>query len=208
MADMKSITHRFTNISKNYIDAVPPNGLKVKQEDYFSMKLIYTLIREWAVEEGWTTRDESIFPEEFFYHREYSQGIELWIWWRFEKKATNPYYKFMMDVDWHILRLKPAEVVKNGKKYKCDTGDCEVVIRGKIISDAEDKWKNHPILKHFETIFWKRMHKSIFGAYKRELYRDVFRLQEAIKTYLQLSTYLPEEEGQQFWPKAKEFPAQ
>lgn len=208
MRELKEITHRFNKISKNYIDAVPPGGIKVKQEDYFSMKNLYSLIREWAMDEGWTTRDESVFPEEFFFHREYTQGTELWIRWRFEKPAAPhvTYYKFMLDVDWHVLRLTPAEVSKNGKKYKADKGDCEVLIRGKVISDAQDTWKNHPILKHFETIFWKRIHKGIYGAYKRELYLQVNRLAEAVKNYMQISTYLPEEEGQQFWPKAKEFP--
>ena len=121
------------------------------------------------------------------------------------KETGNSYYKYLMDIDTHVLRLKPAELVKNGKKYKVDHGEVEVRIRAKLLADANDQWKNSPILKHFQTIFWKRINRKVFDDYKRELYQQAYKLQESIKQYLQLTTYLPEEEGQQFWPQKQEF---
>jgi len=197
---MEKFMHRFSKLDKIYLDAVPPNGIRIKHVDYFSMKHLYTLTREWLVEEGWATRKDEDFPEEFYFQKETQQwGVELWIWWRHKKNTKNSYYRYLLDIDFHVLALKQSEIVRNGQKYKVDHADCEIMIKAKILSDAEDKWKNHPFLKHFQTIFWKRINKNIFEGYKRDLYQQVYRLQETMKSYLQLKTYLPEEEGEQFW---------
>jgi len=65
--------------------------------------------------------------------------------------------------------------------------------------DHEHRWDTHPILKHFHEPFKKRIFKRDMEMHRRQLYREVYRFQEAVKTYFKLRTYLPEPEGQQFW---------
>ena len=203
---VEEIRHRYDKLDKQYIDLLP--GIRVKHVEHFSAKMLYFLMREWLIEEDWTTRgDDSSFQEELYLHYENAQiGDEIWFWWRFEKTPPDrsTYYKYLLDIDVHILALKPAEILHKGTKYKADFGDCEVRLWGKIMSDQAGTWKKHAVLKHFQKLFWKRIYKKNFEMHKRELYSELYRFQEAIKTYFTVTNFLPEQEGQPgFWPQDK-----
>lgn len=179
---------------------------RLKHKDYFSMKGLYVVMHEWLVDEGYATRSDPDFPETFYLHREVggTAGNELWIWWRMKKfpnNVFNSYYRYRIDIDFHIILLRPAEIMYEGQKFKADWGEPEITVTATCESDWQGTWKNHWFLKNFHDIFWKRIFKNEFEAHKNELYREAYRFQEAIKTYLKLKTYLPEPELHRFYRK-------
>lgn len=198
---MARIKHIRDVLTKDYIDALP-GGSTIKYKDYFHMKLFYEMMHEWLVEEGWCTREDEKFKEVFYLQREsQTSGTELWIWWRLEKDPRDmgsKYYRYQLDIDIHVILMKDVEVVRNNMKFKIHNGEPEIKINARILLDYEHKWRNHWFLKHFHEAYKNRMMKGTISLHRRNLYRETYRLQEAIKTYLKLRTYLPEQEGQQF----------
>jgi len=196
---MPRLKHRFDDFL--HINAVP--GVTIKHKDYFHMKDMYEIMHEWLIDEGWATRADETFPERFYYQRETQKaGRELWIFWRLEKfpyNTYNSYYKFFLDIDFHIILMKDVEVVRHGLKYKTHHGEPEIRFTSNVIMDWQGKWAKNWFLKHVHEAFRKRIFWKELDTHKRELYRETYRFQEMLKTYLKLSTYLPEPEGEQFY---------
>jgi hypothetical protein len=145
--------------------------------------------------------------------RETQRGNEMWIWWRFKKvpaageggSGTNNYYRYLLDVFWHIVGAKDVEVMHQGKKFKTNNADLEIVLQSRLESDYKHEdgkgWRDHAILKHFNEAFHKRMFQGKLQMNKHILFRETYRLQEVIKTFLGMRTYMPEKEGQEYWAK-------
>ncbi|MBN2112089.1 hypothetical protein JW707_03235 [Candidatus Woesearchaeota archaeon] len=194
---MPKIKHRYTDFNKEYLEAAK---FKLKHKDYFSWKYLYMLMHEWLVEEGYAPREDEDFPEEFYMHREHQKsGTEVWVYWRMTKNPVpNPFWRYDLDLDVHIVLMRDTEIMFQGKKYKVNWGEPEIKIWAKCVADYSRSWKG-PIMGKLRQIFFKRIIKRDFEMHKKELYREAYRLQEAIKTYFKLSTYLPEIEGQKFY---------
>ena len=194
---MAALKHTYTD--RKFLEAAT---FRIKFKDYFHLKLLYIMMHEWLVDEKYATREDSDFPENFYMHRETQRsGTEKWIWWRLTKVPTdNTYYRYVLDLDFHVILLKEAEVMHKGTKFKTNWGEVEIKVWANLEGDYEHKWRDHPILKHFEELFRKRIFWADFQMHKNEFFREAYRFQEAIKTYLKLRTYLPEPELEEFYP--------
>lgn len=194
-----AIRHRYTN--EDYEEAAT---FRVKFKDYFHLKNLYIMMHQWLIENMYATLKMEDFPETFYLQRETQQaGREIWVWWRMEKEPTthgSSYYRYFLDIDLKVILLRDVEVIHQGKKFKTNWGQPEVKIWAKLILDWDSKWKRHWFLKHINEVFHKRIFKNELDIHKVELYREAYRFQEAIKTYLKLKTYLPEPELQQWTP--------
>lgn len=195
---MSNIKHRYTDFKKEYI---PAASFKLKHKDYFSWRYLYILMHEWLVEEGYADRNDADFPEERYLHRENQKsGTEVWVYWRLQKKPVpNSFFRYDFDVDVHIVLMKDAEIMVDGKKYKVNWGEPEVKVWSKVVFDPIREWEKSPIMSRLKFAFYKRINKKNFEMHKKELYRESYRFQEAVKTYFKLSTYLPEVEGQNYY---------
>jgi len=193
---MAKLTHTYTDAK--YLEAT---YFRVKYRDYFDMRQLYLTMHEWLVQEEYATREDYTFPETYYMHRETLQsGNEGWIWWRLRKVPNkNTYYRYTLDVDFHILMMRDAEIMHEGRKVKTNWGEVEVKIWAKLEGDYEKKWRKSPIMKHFEDLFRQRIFFKDFQMHKIEFYREAYRFQEFIKTYLKLRTYLPEVENEKFF---------
>jgi hypothetical protein len=133
-------------------------------------------------------------------------GNEMWLWWRFKKVphteggGTNSYYRFNLDVFWHVMGIKDIEVMKGGNKFKTNNADLELEIRARIELDYKKEWRNHFILKHLHELFKSRIFKGDIEKHRDELYREAYKLQEVIKTFLGMKRFMPTVEGNEFWP--------
>lgn len=195
---MPKIKHRYTDFNKEYLVAAE---FKLKHKDYFSWKYLYMLMHEWLIEEKYATRSDQNFPEVFYLHRvNQKSGNEVWVYWRLTKNpVSNPFWQYHLDIDVHLVLLKDAEIMFEGKKYKVNWGEPEVKIWAKCVADWQREWEKSPIMARLKKIFFKRIIKKQFEMHKKQLYREAYRLQEAVKTYFKISTYLPEIEGQKFY---------
>jgi hypothetical protein len=199
---MTEIKHR---LAKYGADVVPIATFLVNYKDIFSFSYLYTLMHEWLVEEGYAPREDSEFPEVYYLERQNPvAGNEFWIRWRTAKKPYNTsLWLYFIDIDIHAFTMKKAELILAGKKYEVDKGEIEVNIAANLITDP-DKKLEAPLLRQFKRLVLRGIFRKRWEDHKNALYRDVFRLQEAVKTYLKLETYLPEKELAEYWMRRPE----
>ena len=109
------------------IQNIGPNAVRaayftVKFKDIFHLKEFYRAMHEWLLEYDWNGADagggvEATDHYETLYLEK--QGLEgdkeMWWWWRLQKypvkEAPNSYYKFHLDIDYHILYMLQTEVM-------------------------------------------------------------------------------------------------
>lgn len=195
MADIK---HRYTGMDK-----IEVAKLQLKPKDLFSMNYSYELMREWLLENEYVTRYDEDFPETFYLQKENPvAGTEIWIHWRCRKKpAGSSFFRYDLDIDMHILGLKATEIVKDGNKYKANTGEIEINIRANLVMDPDGTWKKHWFLKSIYPLFRRRVINKLVEKKRKELYEEAYKFEEALKTYFKLENFLPEPEMSQFWQK-------
>lgn len=195
MEPLRPMKHVYSD--KNFIEAAT---FRIKNKDYFHMKNLYVMIHDWLTDEGFASKVDPDFPEQFYLQRETQRsGNELWIWWRVEKDIGSSYYKYKIDLDYHIIMLRDAEVMHQGKKFKTNWGEVEIKIWAKLMLDHKGKWSKNPFIKNLDKVFRQRIFQNELEARRLELYRYAYRIHEAIKTYLKLRVYLPEPELEK-WP--------
>tara|TARA_Y100000310_G_C20692103_1_gene822997 strand:+ start:783 stop:1385 length:603 start_codon:yes stop_codon:yes gene_type:complete len=176
---------------------------KVKFSDVFSLRNLYIMMHELLLEEGWKGTEgdndhtdlEKLYSENIYQKGIHKGGKEIWVWWRTLKQPEGKYsgyFRNKLDIDMHMAYMQDIEAVQEGKKITIQKGEIEIFFRAEVESDYEDKkWEDHPLLKHFKTIYEKRWIRGEIEKREKELYRDVYRIQAKIKNYLQLRTFLP-----------------
>ena len=191
-------------------NAVQATHFTIKFRDIFNLKEFYDALHEWFLEYEWgsvesdgLTFEERDWWETLYLEKEGAGGDkEMWWWWRLQKLPTdNSYYKYHIDMDFHILYILPAEVVRDGKKLKVNKGEVEIKLWAYLEFDYNGLWSKHPILKMFNKVFPKRIFKNeIYEMHKLELYREAYILENYIKKWFKLKTFLPYEEITPFHP--------
>ncbi len=187
--------------------------LRVKYKDVFDFKAFYEELWEWCKEHGWKDWEMDLDTFERFYGERITTGgvKEIWIRWRAYKPAEGTpltkqsdkevgYLTYYLDVDFHVLGLSSAEIVKDGKKIKADKGEIEISIRTFIEKNYEYEFANHSFLRHFLDIFTARIYKQKLEERQRELYREAYVMQTYIKQWFKMKTYLPYVQGENFFP--------
>jgi hypothetical protein len=176
----------------------------ISYKDVFSLQNLYELLREWFIEQGYAKRDEEKFPEIFYLQRETPGGREVQFRWRFQKNPpwhTSKLFRYDLDVDFVVRGLKEVELAWKGQKIKADKGQVEVQVSAKLVLDFEGAWQKMPFFLNFKDLIVNRFLKRKIDQATKEVVGEANGLQEAIKTYLKLETYLPEGPAG-FWPKA------
>lgn len=185
--------------------------LRVKFKDIFNLKEFYRAMHEWFLEYEWKSADaegnieNADHCESLYLERIGAKGDkEMYWYWRLQKvPSDNSYYKYHLDVNSHPLYILPAEVMRDGKKFKAHKGEVEVKIYAYIEFDYKGQWSNHPFLKFFNSIFPRRIFRwEIYEDHKKELYREVYIFQDYIKKWFKLKSFLPYEEITPFYPSA------
>jgi hypothetical protein len=160
---------------------------EVKSTNIFQVNRIYEDLHEWFMMKNYASNSDSQFPEKFFWEqRSQNQGREFWIWWRLQKgEKGNSFVKRHIDIDFHGVGITEAEAMWKGQKYKVNKGKMEILIKGWIQFDPDDKWEKG-ILGPWLEIFWKRWHGPQFRKHKRELLGDIATVQEICRQFFNL----------------------
>jgi len=171
--------------------------IQIENEETFHMKNLYKLIHDWLAEEGfkdiYMSEDN---PEIFYLERILGTGSkEHRIWWRCIKVPQNSqYYRYFIKINFMTLNMKSIEVMHQGQKMKTDRGDCIIDIFAYLQLDFNNHWRGKnwpnqkPFIMKFDRLFRNRIYKAQIEAYKVDLYKVVYRLQNIIKQYLKLKT--------------------
>ncbi len=189
------------------IDIVSKTSVKYK--DFFNLEELYKAIYFWLKDYEWTGTDgkfETSGEEDAFetmYHEVVYLGNvkEIWMWWRLVKDTGNPYIRWHMDIDWHILGLKVQEIMVGGNKVKAHMGECEIIIKTYIEYDYKRQWEKNIVLNYFSDIFPKRIYRRrLYEEHKKDLYEETYILQTFIKKWLKLKNYIPFEQIEAYHP--------
>ena len=178
---------------------IPP--VSVVYREKFVMQPLYRITRHWLIENEYVDNLEDDSMEsamEVLYH--FRKGTsaspnekELRIWWRTlqQGRIGNKFYKAHIDIDWNVIQMYDMEIMNEGKKQKVQHGELRIEIRGYLeMPDITDT----KILRFFDNWFKTRLLKKNLEESKKMVYQDVYRLQGMLKKYLELKTFVPEEE--------------
>ncbi len=193
-------------INKDYLHRVFNQfaPVKLKYKDIFDMKEFYSALFYWLKEYGWQDGEGSVSQERFetlYSEKVTGDVMEHWIRWRINKQPEGTSrMHYYLDINFHTLALGKAEIIRNGKKIKANKGEVEVVMHAFIEKKYLEELENDNILKHFKNIFSKRVYKKEFEAREKELYQEVYVLQNFIKQWFKLKRYLPYEEAKSWFP--------
>jgi len=188
----------------NMINIFPEfQPLRIKYKDIFSMSDYYDSLHEYLDEHGWEPHDGSIEQWETYYAErvDKSGAKEIWIQWRVRKQAPgSEMITNCVDLDFHCVALQSTEVVRDGQKMKVNKGECELVIRAFVELAYLNQLKDNFLFKQIRGLFQKRMYRQNIEQRKKELYQEMYALQNFIKQWLKLKRYLPYEETKTFFP--------
>ncbi|MFH1641533.1 MAG: hypothetical protein ABIC04_01405 [Nanoarchaeota archaeon] len=185
--------------------------IKVKYSDVLHLKNLYVMLHEYLYEEGWMgmpkaqggptgyasvshANIEKLYLEKFCQKGLHKGGKEMWLWWRFVKAPEskfNQYFRYRLDVDFHMVYMTDLEIMHQGKKMKVQKGEIEIIMRAYIESDYNGEWAKHWFLKHFMDLYESRILSTELEKKEKELWREVYRFQGVIKRYLNLRNFVP-----------------
>ncbi|MBS1266693.1 MAG: hypothetical protein MAG795_00661 [Candidatus Woesearchaeota archaeon] len=177
----------------------PLNYLIIVYQDVFHLKSLYILMNEHVEHNGWYSYqgpweegETNAKYETTIYDNRDPGNKKLWVWWRLQKPVSNKYYHYFMNINFMFLGWKNVEVMHKGTKYKGQTGELSIFIRPWIRFDYQDKWDNHPVLKHVHPFFIKRVFKEDMLAREEELLMDAYRLHAVVKKFLEQKSFIPD----------------
>jgi len=178
--------------------------LSIKYEDVFNLKELYKAIRDWLITNNYVTAKESEKMEKFYLEKIHPNGAkEMWIWWRTDRAPhDSKYFKYHLNVDFHVLGMKDVEIMHQGQKLKANKGEIEVLLNAWLETEAEveiEKTFLYSILGGFISRFFRRkVYKKQIDQHKDDLKEDLDKLQNFIKQFLELKSFLPRTE--MFYP--------
>jgi len=200
MVSPEALSYRHEGVDRK--EAMP--AYTIVYRDVYSWDYFYSLMHDWLNDHGYADDDED-FEEILYEHLEHPDGAEIWVRWRLEKEPEfyKALYKYAVDVDFHVMGQKEVEIVSGGKKHKANKGEVEIVVSAWVVRDHEEKIKNHWLGKHFYDFIFDVFLKKKGKQHEKIVFNDMMRLNDAIRTYLKLDTYLPERELGEFYESAR-----
>ena len=174
---------------KKDISIIPNDGhFEIEIEKTFHLKNIYKELHQQLVD--WEYYDADLDSgdkwENLYYEIKKGNGLMFHhIWWRMLKtpkgSETNDLFRFFLRINFQTIAMSKHETMINGKKFKTYKGDLIIRIKAYVRLDPKDKWKKHPILKHFEKIMVERWMAPEVKRHKKMFYADLVALQRLIK---------------------------
>lgn len=159
-----------------------PVPLKIRYKGLFDFEGLYRIVHKWFL------------SKEFRYHeKRYKDKIksalgnelEINVWG--EKEVTE-YYKYRVDVYYHLWDSKDTPIIIDGKKVIRRTGRMHIELSGVVITDWQGRYKkDNPFHKFMEMFLNKTVFKyDIDMKYIDPLDKDLHRLEAEIKKFLKI----------------------
>jgi hypothetical protein len=153
---------------------------KLKQKGYFNFADLYNFCFDWLKDEGYSVA-ETEYTEKLS-----SFGKEIMIKWEAKKKVTD-YYRNSIQVEWHILGMKDAEVERDGKKESTNKGEIKISVGADLETDYEEKWEAKPFWKFMRGVYDKYIIRTTTDEYEDRLSGQGEEYVKDIKAFLQIS---------------------
>jgi hypothetical protein len=151
----------------------------IKKKGHFNFKDLYEFCFLWLKENGYEVAE-----------REYTEkdtgAKEVIIRWEAEKKVTD-YFKWDIDMKWHILQMTDAKVERNGKQEETNKGQLKIVVKADVVTDYEGRWEPKPFQKFIRGVYDRYIIKSRSDQQEIDLEVRASKLISDIKSFLELS---------------------
>lgn len=157
--------------------------LRIKHQGVFDMQGLFKTIRNWFLDHSYEFHETDIkhkVPSPSGYEEEYAMyGI----------KEVNSYIRFKITVYMIIYDIKDVEVVRDGKKHKLTQASLNMELWGAIEYDWQNRFDSSSFLQSLRDFMNKYVIKKTLDVkWEDELYYRVYKLQTAIKEYLDFET--------------------
>ena len=154
---------------------------KIKYTGIFSFKDFYKFCYDWLKDEtGLDPLAEDKYTEKI-------DGAEkkIEIKWTGKKKLTD-YFRFDVEIEMKIEKLKEIEVNQGGAKVKTNQGAVEVAIKGILVRDYEGKFETTAFKKFLRGIYEKWVIPSRIDEYQAKISTESDKFLNQAKAYLDL----------------------
>ena len=157
--------------------------LRIKHKGVFYLQGLFRTIRKWFMDRSYEFHESDIkhkVPSPAGYEEEYKMhGI----------KEVNAYIQFRIDVGFIIYDVREVEVIRDGKKHKLTHAALNMELFGTITYDYSNRFGGSKFLQNLEDFYLKNIiRKAKDLRWDDELYYRVYKLQQAIKEYLDFET--------------------
>jgi len=134
------------------------------------------------------------FNEDDYYHIRKEDSTDIEFHWTCES-VRDSYVTFRIWVESKLRSLKEVRVKVGNEVRKMHSGEIELNIKGVLLLDTQDFWRNHWLFKHFPTwrgmnlaqfFYEKVLYKQTIDNYWKRVYDHVFILQNEMKSYFEL----------------------
>jgi hypothetical protein len=182
----------------------------VKYKDIFDLKEFYTALHHWLIEYGWVSHDGEGDHWETYYSERIDKGgvKEVWVTWNVKKELDGAPARYELEIKYHGLGLKKKDVVIDGEKMTVDSGEVEMTLLPMLYLTYLDEFEKDKLISKFKkltAIFTKQIYDDKILQLKKDLYHEIYALNNFMKQWLKLKRYLPYEEvkgfhASQAWP--------
>jgi hypothetical protein len=166
---------------------------EVKSTDVFQHKWLYVELHDWLIEFNYAQPSDPAFPEKFFWETRQQDGTkEFWIWWRPVKVIEgNQFWRRVINIDFHGVRMRQVDIMYKGKKIKADKGKFELLLQAKLEIDVGGVWASS-ILRPIWELFWKRIFRKEIDQYRKEVMADMKTIQDIGRRFYHLGALAAE----------------
>jgi len=166
----------------------------------FIGKTLYWVFREWFMEHGYTdlTDEHMLFFVERIYVEKRFNDRDIRSRWRLKKAnyagAYSWFTKWYVDIDLRMVNITDVEMMIDGRKLKALQGEIRMELRGRIETDPGGGMAKHWLLGAINALFQKRLYKQELEMQRKELYRELYRFNGAIKKFFDMHIFIPDVE--------------
>ncbi len=153
---------------------------KLKQVGHWNYKDLYGFCFDWLKDEGYNVKEKE------YVEKSSNFGKEITLKWTADKSVTD-YFKNEIEVGWHILGMKDAEVEQEGKKISTNKGEVAITVKATLVRDYEERWEDKPLWKFLRGIYEKYVIRTTIDAYGGNLEDKAREYLKDIKAFLQIS---------------------
>jgi hypothetical protein len=150
----------------------------------FSFQEIYELIRNYLLNQGFTSLNAPEFGSDLWEIRYLEKGspTNYIIEWRLQCVISN-YYRYVLNVDFQGIAITPKEIMWEGKKVKINSGELTIKMSGSVETDYSKEWEKSWLLKHFAKKYDERIMQKELGQQKDTLFAIMGELHGLIRSY-------------------------
>lgn len=176
------------------------SGMRIKYKDVFDLKAFYEWLHEWLLEHDWEDQGgDKDHWETYHFEKLWPGNVkEIYLHWRVKKKIKDGPFVYYLDFNWHCIGITKTEIVRNGQKLSLDKGEIEIETTATVEELYKKNIDSIPFLKDFKKLFSQRVYDETIEFRKKELYHEVYVLQNDIKQWFKLKRHLPYAESKLF----------